>query len=1093
MLVRTAVLAAIAIAPSCLAIPAFVSHDPNAGVFGEPAGVTGRAPVVPREQETVDLWVKLGPSFSYDAVAVYYSLDNSPPAGANGVPGTPSTQVITSANAGDPIAFVRNEGGDDWWRVTMPAPSRDYGTVVRYLVSGYGPGGGELFAIDPSDGDNTFAYDVKLVWPGAGSGSPTPDQGYPPIWTWKEEAVVGNNYTNVMLDQNGSIYDMYYPSAGCVQGMGTKNEGYSEGPDTFPPLLPADNRGQMNFNQAFAGIRRNGTTYWLTNELGSDFDDNEQGYVENTNVVMTSQVLRADGASISVEQYDFSPKGIAYPLDDDGNPNRGMAVKRIILHNNSGLNTEELRVYFFADWALNGGDNFDGTFTDPTRGAMVSFDNANRLVSTTGEYNPTTFPDYEKDVSVYIAAAMKTVDSVGGASGSPAQDFWSDTSSDQGLGWVGVPVTLAPQETKELNILLVGGFDDFAGATGTYDVQMENAIDWFLSNSMADVQATTEQHWRDWLETGTLVDFPGNTYDEVHRRGLLATALHLDGENGGIIAGMHNGAYPFVWPRDAAWAAITLARTGFADEAEGIYEFLRDIAFRDVENGPGGWGRKGFWKQKYSTNGFTIWGTPQVDETSCYPWGLKYIYDVTGDIQLLEDHYDEVFEAGLASSQSSSIDNRMRYESAVDLMFSMNLWEDSFDVFIYSNASVVRGLRDAAMIADILDQNTCPGGPGTCGFHTDKALFESRADTIFNGTIARYNWNGENTDISLLGAAYPFNLLDASDPIMSLVIDRINGNATDAFGNNHPLTNGPGEWEGLINRYWNDQYWNNPGAPNPNGSPWFLSTMWYAIYHVLLQDFEPGSNAVDFALFTFDKILDRRGPIGFGAEQVAPNNSLLYPGQTDFQLQTAWPNAWESMSFFVDTNMSFLDYNPDAPGNTLRIDPKLPSAWDQMTFSNLKLGDHRIDVTVRDASENHAVEITNRTGSAFDLDVTTRVPSSTAICGVNRIVFDETGVLVSSAPAASFSYDPSTERLSILDAAAIGAGFVTRLEVASGNAPGDADGDGDTDTADITFVVSNLGSGAPGAVGTPGDVDGDGETDTADITFVVSNLGATCN
>ncbi|MEM8834313.1 MAG: hypothetical protein AAGD00_00700 [Planctomycetota bacterium] len=58
--------------------------------------------------------------------------------------------------------------------------------------------------------------------------------------------------------------------------------------------------------------------------------------------------------------------------------------------------------------------------------------------------------------------------------------------------------------------------------------------------------------------------------------------------------------------------------------------------------------------------------------------------------------------------------------------------------------------------------------------------------------------------------------------------------------------------------------------------------------------------------------------------------------------------------------------------------------------------------------------------------------------------------------------------------------------------PGDADGSGDTTTADITFVVSNLGAGSPGASGTPGDVDGDGLTTTADITFVVSNLGASC-
>ena len=71
-----------------------------------------------------------------------------------------------------------------------------------------------------------------------------------------------------------------------------------------------------------------------------------------------------------------------------------------------------------------------------------------------------------------------------------------------------------------------------------------------------------------------------------------------------------------------------------------------------------GWGREGFWKQKYTTDGYTVWAAPQVDETSCYPWGVKYVYDVTGDLAFLEDHYDEVYEAALASSQDSTFSSQ---------------------------------------------------------------------------------------------------------------------------------------------------------------------------------------------------------------------------------------------------------------------------------------------------------------------------------------------------------------------------------------------------------------------------------------------------
>ncbi|MEM8836211.1 MAG: trypsin-like serine protease [Planctomycetota bacterium] len=67
------------------------------------------------------------------------------------------------------------------------------------------------------------------------------------------------------------------------------------------------------------------------------------------------------------------------------------------------------------------------------------------------------------------------------------------------------------------------------------------------------------------------------------------------------------------------------------------------------------------------------------------------------------------------------------------------------------------------------------------------------------------------------------------------------------------------------------------------------------------------------------------------------------------------------------------------------------------------------------------------------------------------------------------------------------------VSCAAADCLGDANGDGETTTADLTFIVSNLGAGAPGASGTPGDVNGDGETTTADITFAVSNLGIVCD
>lgn len=1070
--------AVLALPTLALAAPSFVSHDPGVQVYGEPAGVTGREPELPREADGVQLWIKIGPSFSYNAVGVYYTTDGSEPQGSQGSP-TGTTSVLLSYGPGPAISFVRNEGSDDWWVATLPSFTEKYDTHFRYKISAWDTGAPvpEVFA----NAGAAYEYTTLLAWPGAGSGSATPSEGYPPLHFWKEEAVAGNNYINVMLDQNGSYYDVYYPSAGCVQGVATKNEGYNDGGhDQFPPGLASDQRGQMHLNEVFLGIRPtdttngSGVTYWLTNAAGTDFSSVSQHWsADDSNVIETGQTLVAAGHDITIQQTDFAPKGVAYPNDMGGNPNRGLELKRVLLTNNEA-NPVELNVYLYADWALNGGDIYDGTFADDARGAMIAYDNTSRSTSSSGEYNPTTFADYTKDVSVYLGAAMRQSTSVGASSGTPATDSWADTSGDQGVSWIGQKVTLAPGQTKEIGVVLVGGFDNFAGATGTYDFQQAPVFDWFLSSANLDtLAADTESYWQSWIASGTQFDCPDPAYVSLFKRSLLGTALHLDGKNGGVIAGMHNGAYPFVWPRDAAWAAITLARTGHLPEAEEVIRFLRDVAYRDVE----GWGRKGFWKQKYSTDGYTIWGNPQVDETSCFPWAVKFLYDASGDISILQDNYDEVYEAGLASSQDSTVDSRLHFESAVNLMYSMSLWEDTFDVTIYSNASVIRGLEDAARIADVLDQNVCPGGPGTCGYHTDRDLFNSRAATIRSGLDARLAYNGENTDIAQLGITYPFDVYAPGTARPQLVLDRINGFQPDTFGNFHPLVrdNSIPEWAGLVDRYWADSYW--------NGGPWFLSTLWFGAYHAVRQDVSPGTADIDVHKQKLDLLINDTGPMGFGAEQIAQDSTLKYAGQTDYRLQTAYPNAWESMSFLADSLMLFVDVRPDAPDNVLRIRPKLPSAWSWMEYDNLALGAHHVDVRVESDPDGTQRNIfTNTTGAALDFDTVLRIPAGasapcTAIVTVNGVI----------APSA---YSSSLGTVGVSGALGTGAGAMTTVAASIGIL-GDFNGDGSVNVFDFSALAGHFGTLA-GATYADGDIDGDQDVDVFDFGGFASNFGASC-
>ncbi|MEK6701594.1 MAG: hypothetical protein AABZ53_04975, partial [Planctomycetota bacterium] len=506
------------------------------------------------------------------------------------------------------------------------------------------------------------------------------------------------------------------------------------------------------------------------------------------------------------------------------------------------------------------------------------------------------------------------------------------------------------------------------------------------------------------------------------------------------------------------YAAVTLANTGHTAEATGVYQWMRDTCYRDFE----GWGRKGFWKQKYSTDGYVIWGAPQIDETAVLPWGLWNLYTLTGDAGLLGGYVEQVRDAVLSTTQDS-FDNRLRYEEAFGLMYSNNVWEDSYDTFAYSNANVVRGLRDSANIFGVL------------GLGGEAADATSRANTIKAGLDGRLAWDGENTDISALGVSYPFGVYSPTDARVAHIADRINGVATDGFGNNHPLMNYAGENQGTVNRYFGDGYW--------NGGPWFLSTLWYGLYYAQRADYTAGTGDIDNHLLRVQKCIDRLGPSGLGAEQMSGNNSLLYP---NFVLQTAWPNAWESMSTMVDSYMAFLGFAPDASAEKMAFRPKLPSTWSSMTFTNIEMAHapsgrvHRVTLRV-DGDAGNGVSthtFTNTSGFALRARTVVRVGPLATVYTVLR-----------NGMATPYVYDAANGIVSVDEFdLATGAGATTTIAVSTA-CPADFDGDGTPDFFDYdAFVVCFEGGACP--EGKTADFDGDGSVDFFDYdAFVVAFEG----
>jgi hypothetical protein len=232
--------------------------------------------------------------------------------------------------------------------------------------------------------------------------------------------------------------------------------------------------------------------------------------------------------------------------------------------------------------------------------------------------------------------------------------------------------------------MIVGAWDDCAGVTGTYSFWGRPMITWFYTNNMASAQAATETYWSNWLSAGVTAAFPDAAYNTLFKRSLLVAALHIDDVTGAIIAGMHNGAYPFVWPRDGVYAAVTLDRTGHTNEAAAFYTGCAMSPTVPLIAWTAVWVCFTRSTRPMAIRSWTSAATRRDRQRSVGAvLSLPNNWRRLVPIELLEPG---VHIGQRQSSETSCVNSEVYM--AFGLMNGNNVWEDSFGLFIYSNAAV---------------------------------------------------------------------------------------------------------------------------------------------------------------------------------------------------------------------------------------------------------------------------------------------------------------------------------------------------------------------------------------------------------------------
>ncbi|WP_414836444.1 glycoside hydrolase family 15 protein [Candidatus Nanohalococcus occultus] len=406
-----------------------------------------------------------------------------------------------------------------------------------------------------------------------------------------------------------------------------------------------------------------------------------------------------------------------------------------------------------------------------------------------------------------------------------------------------------------------------------------------VDKRVQDFFEQTEMCWRGYIED---LDFDAggldNHIEQQLKRSILVVRSQIN-HNGAITAAndstnldYNRDKYGYVWPRDGALVAETMAQAGFDGLVEPFFDFLEDV----IEE-------EGYFLHKYNPDkslgsSWHPWvdenGDPrlpiQEDETALVIWSLKKFADYSGNQQILEEKW-----SSLVKPAADFIHEYFDQELGLPKP-SHDLWEEKHYISSFTVASVYAGLVAAADIADRIDENG--------------EKYRERAETIKHEGLEklrseksmRYGRGLEGGELidevsAPLIFLEKFGLIEEDDQYFENTVNAIE----------HDLS--PDTEIGGIARYKGDCYHSvTSDFEKVPGNPWVICTLWLAQHRIMnAESSEELESAKEHMHWAHDNALET----GILPEQVDP-----FTGEG----KSVAPLTW-SHSTFIETAMSYLE------------------------------------------------------------------------------------------------------------------------------------------------------------------------------------------
>jgi len=439
--------------------------------------------------------------------------------------------------------------------------------------------------------------------------------------------------------------------------------------DLYFPYVGLENHIGGHFAHSL-GVFADGEMSWLA-------DSDWVVKVESENDILASRIEAVN-----------QTRGVSLLLTDLVYNEKNIFLRKIVIKNLRSDQTRLIKIFFHHQFELYESHTAHTAYFDPASHTIIHYRNCR----------------------VFLANAT--------LEGKPFDDYSTGIFNSEGKEGTHKDAT---DGRLEKNNIEHGQVDSVIGLEGKFAPLEEKILYYWLcvGKSISDVLSlnedvtergpghlveTTKNFWRAWVNRRQFSFY--NLDPEIVRlfnKSLLVIRAHVS-TNGAIIASGDSNSwqkdkdtYAYVWPRDAAIAALALSSAGDTNVARLFFTFCNQIISPE-----------GYFMHKYSPDGSlgSSWhpwlrnGEPQLpiqeDGTALVLWSLWRYYEISKDLEFIESVYNSLIK--------KAADFMVLYRDEVTGLPkpSYDLWEEKWGVATFTAASIYGALRAAGNFAKLL-------------------------------------------------------------------------------------------------------------------------------------------------------------------------------------------------------------------------------------------------------------------------------------------------------------------------------------------------------------------------------------------------------